>query len=151
MKEIIAHQMQYIGGKITSNIVVVNYRDIYYEDYKAIYNDCFRPMRLSLELSPDCCSTKEQLIEKQSDIYLLIVEGDIVASVAIYGNEIDDLIVNPKYQEKGYGKQLLLYAINNLQNKGKEPICLHVAAWNKKAIGLYLNNGFKCIKTEKVK
>jgi GNAT superfamily N-acetyltransferase len=150
MKEIIAHQMQYDGGKIDSNLETVNYSDIYYEEYKAVYNDCFRPMRMALKLSPDCCDTREQLIKKQSDIYLLIVGNDIVGSVATYGNEIDDLFVNPVYQRKGYGKKLLLFAISSLQKKGKGRIFLHIADWNSKAINLYLKNGFKCIKTEKV-
>ena len=56
----------------------------------------------------------------------------------MYENEIDDLIVNPKYQGKGYGKKLLLFAISSLQKRGKKPIFLHVANWNSKAIHLYL-------------
>lgn len=73
MIEIIARQMQYDGRKINSNLKTVNYSDIHYEEYKAIYNDCFRPMRTALELSPDCCDTREQLAKKKSDIYLLVM------------------------------------------------------------------------------
>lgn len=103
--EIIAHKMQYDGGKINSDLNVINYSDSYYEEYQSIYNDCFRPMRAALGLSPNGCNTREQLIEKQLDIYMLILDEDIVGSVATYENEIDDLIVNPKYQGKGYGKK----------------------------------------------
>ena len=149
--KIIAHQMQYDGQKVYSNIKTVNYSDIYYEEYKAVYNDCFRPMRMALELSPDGCDTREQLAKKKSDIYLLIMGRNIVGSVAMYENEIDDLIVNPAYQRKGYGKKLLLFAISTLQKRGKEPVTLHVADWNSKAIDLYLKNGFKFVKTEKVR
>lgn len=151
MTKIIAHQMQYIGEKIDSNLKVVNYSDIHYQEYKTIYNDCFRPMRIALGLSTDCCDTREQLIKKQSEIYLLIVGNDIVGSVSMYGKEIDDLFVSTVYQRKGYGRKLLLFAISSLQKKGKEPIFLHVADWNSKAIDLYLKNGFKCIETEKVR
>jgi hypothetical protein len=76
MIETIAHQMQYIGGKIDSTLNAVKYSDIHYEEYKAIYNDCFRPMRSALELSPTCCDTRDQLIKKQSDIFILIVGND---------------------------------------------------------------------------
>lgn len=148
--EIIAHKMQYNGGRIESDLKVVHYCDSYYEEYKAIYQDCFRPMRTALGLSADCCDTREQLLKKQADLYLLMIDGHFAGSVATYGNEIDDLIVNPNDQGKGYGKKLLLYAVSNLQNKGIEPITLHVADWNKKAVHLYLQSGFQCIQTEKV-
>lgn len=150
MKEIIAHEMQYHGNRVTSNIEVINYCNKYYEDYKTIFNDCFRDMRTALELNPDCCCTREQLIEKHLNIYLLLENAELIGSVLINENEIDDLIVNPKHQGKGYGKQLLFYAISLMQNNGIEPISLHVADWNKKAFNLYLESGFKCVKTEKV-
>lgn len=37
---------------------------------------------------------------------MLVSGEEIIGSVACYGNEIDDLIVNQKFQNKGYGKQL---------------------------------------------
>ena len=73
------------------------------------------------------------------DVYVLIRDNEIVGSVALKGEEIDDLIVNPKYQGKGYGKQILLWALENIKSKR---IFLRVATWNKKAIRLYEKNGF---------
>ena len=70
--------------------------------------------------------------------------GEIVGTVALKIDEIDDLIVNRKYQGKGYGKQILLWAIKNIQTQ--KPI-LHVAGWNEKAIVLYKNVGFEIIET----
>ncbi|MBS4535710.1 GNAT family N-acetyltransferase [Clostridium sp. D2Q-14] len=72
----------------------------------------------------------------------------MIGSVAIYGNEIDDLIVSKEYQKKGYGKKTLIFAINRMQQKNISPIILHVADWNQGAIKMYLNNGFKITKTE---
>jgi GNAT superfamily N-acetyltransferase len=147
MKEIIAHEMQYQGERVTSSVDIINYCDKYYNEYRNIYNSCFRDMRIALELNPDCCNTREQLVGKKSDIYLLFGSSDLIGSVAVYGKEIDDLIVAPKYQGKGYGKLLLLYAISYMQRTEKEPIILHVADWNRNAISLYLSNGFKVVKT----
>ena len=48
MKEVITHPMQYYGGKIDCNLAVVNYKYIYHEEYKAIYNNCFRPMQMAI-------------------------------------------------------------------------------------------------------
>lgn len=52
---------------------------------------------------------------------------EIIGSIACYGNEIDDLIVNKKFQHKGYGKQLLLWGMQCIRKKNTEPIVLHVA------------------------
>jgi len=63
----------------------------------------------------------------------------MIGSVACYGNEIDDLIVNKIFQNRGYGKQLLLWGMNHIRQKSNEPILLHVAKWNEKALMLYEN------------
>ncbi len=76
------------------------------------------------------------------DVYILINGNDIIGSVALKGAEIDDLIVNSKYQRRGYGRQILLWALENINSKR---IILRVAAWNKSAISLYEKNGFEIV------
>ena len=74
-----------------------------------IYNECFYEMRKTLNIEPyNFLNNYEQIKEKSKDIYLLVENEEIIGSIACYGNEIDDLIVNKKFQHKGYGKQLLL-------------------------------------------
>ena len=72
----------------------------------------------------------------------------LVGSVAIYGNEIDDLIVGKSYQRAGYGEALLQFAISHMQSNNISPIVLHVADWNQGAIKMYMKNGFAIVKTE---
>ena len=79
------------------------------------------------------------------------IRDTVVGSVACYGNEIDDLIVNKTYQNNGLGRKILLWAIKNIRNNSDEPIVLHVAKWNEKALKLYLDNGFKISKIEKIR
>ncbi|MGL4989654.1 MAG: GNAT family N-acetyltransferase [Sarcina sp.] len=151
MVDIIAHTMQYLEGEVESNIKLISYKDSYFDEYKFIYEECFREMRTALELKPvDCCDTREQLNDNRNKIFLLVEEAEVIGSVLINDNEIDDLIVSKKFQSKGYGKKILLWSINYMQEKQAESILLHVADWNKKAIKLYENYGFKIIKTEKV-
>ena len=51
-------------------------------------------MRTAYQLFPvDCCYGAEELEHKKDNIYVLEVDGELIGSVAIYGNEIDDLIV----------------------------------------------------------
>lgn len=70
---------------------------------------------------------------------MLVNKGEMIGSVACYGDEIDDLIVNKKFQNRGYGKQLLLWGMNHIRQKSNEPILLHVAKWNEKTLMLYEN------------
>ncbi|WP_297426874.1 GNAT family N-acetyltransferase [Clostridium sp.] len=93
----------------------------------------------------------EQLDNKKQNLYVLWNNNSVVGSVSCYGNEIDDLIVNKSYQNNGLGKQLLLWAIKHIRKNNYNPIILHVAKWNEKALNLYLDNGFKISKTEKIR
>lgn len=81
---------------------------------------------------------------------MLVEEANVIGSVLINDTEIDELIVSKKFQGKGYGKKILLWAIKYMQEQQAESILLHVADWNQNAIKLYENYGFKIIKTEKV-
>ena len=152
MADIVAHTMEYIGGPVESSLALERYSDRYFEEYKNIYEDCFREMRTALELHPiDACDSREELLKKQNDIYVYAENNIMIGSVAIYGNEIDDLVVAKKYQRKGYGKLLLKFAVSRIQKKSDSAILLHVADWNKPAINLYLKNGFRILETEVVR
>ena len=141
--KIIAHTMEYRGGFIVSPLRLRNYSAFDYEEYKRIYEECFRDMRTALQRFPvDCCDSKEELEHKKDKIYILEIDGKLVGSVAIYDNEIDDLIVEKRYQRAGYGEALLQFAISYMQSDNISPIVLHVADWNQGAIKMYMKNGF---------
>ena len=103
-------------------------------------------MRKALDLQPyNCCDSLDECLKQ--NIFVLVKNNKLIGAVSICDNEIDDLVVNKEYQRKGYGKQLLIFAVNYLLNESKKPI-LHVAAWNKNAVKLYENHGFIITKTE---
>ena len=149
---IIAHTMQYTSGEqVTSNWSLRNYCDSDYPAYQRIYNACFADMRRALGLHPiHCCDSREELLKKAADIFILEIDGRLAGSVAIYGNEIDDLFVRKDFQEKGYGQGLLRFAVACMQQRGTQPITLHVADWNQSAVRLYERNGFRITATEVV-
>ena len=151
--EIIAYEMQYVNdGGEKSNIVCIPFEMEFFEDYMRIYNECFYEMRKSLDIQPyNFLNDYKQIVDKLKDIYLLINQGEIIGSIACYGNEIDDLIVNKKFQHKGYGKQLLLWGMQHIREKSNEPITVHVAKWNNDAITLYKKVGFEITNVEKVR
>ena len=130
-------------------IKCVPFEKRFFEEYKKIYNECFFDMRKSLDIKPyNFLSDYSQIQDKIQDIFLLVDGTNIVGSVACYGNDIDDLIVNKKFQGKGFGKQLLLWAMQRIGTKNDSPITLHVAEWNQRAGELYKSVGFTVTKTE---
>lgn len=151
--EIIAYEMKYVRDDIEkSNIVCIPFDKKYFPQYMKIYNACFYEMRKTLDIEPyNFLSDYKQISEKSRGIFLLVGKEEMIGSVACYGNEIDDLIVNKKFQNKGYGKQLLLWGMNHIRQKSDEPILLHVAKWNEKALMLYEKVGFAIINVERVR
>ena len=93
-------------------------------------------------------TAKKNWSTKKIKYIYIEIDGKLVGSVAIYDNEIDDLIVGKSYQRSGYGEALLQFAISHMQSNNISPIVLHVADWNQGAIKMYMKNGFAIVKTE---
>lgn len=143
------HTMEYAGGRAETSLDLRNYRDSDYEEYRAMYNGCFLAMRTALGISPaECCKTREELAQSRSEIWVLERSGVLAGSVAVYGNEIDDLVVKGDFQGRGLGRALLQWALALLEAEGRGPAVLHVADWNRRAVELYRKQGFRIIKTE---
>ena len=144
MKSFYVYEMEYTGECVTvDNVKLLPFSDKYYSQYERVYNECFYDMRRALDIEPyNFYSDIRQLNGKKENIFLLIEGETIIGSVGCFGAEIDDLIVNKKYRGKGFGKQLLIWAIGHIREYTVEPITLHVAEWNKRAVGLYTQNGF---------
>lgn len=151
--EIIAYEMKFQADSIEqSNIKCILFEEQYFQKYMRIYNECFYEMRKTLDIKPyNFLSDYKQIAEKVRDIYLLVEDEEIIGAVACYGNEIDDLIVNPEFQQKGYGRQLLLWGMQCIRKRNNEPIILHVAEWNKDALNLYKKVGFEITAVEKIR
>ncbi|MCR5106229.1 MAG: GNAT family N-acetyltransferase [Eubacterium sp.] len=121
----------------------------YLEQYKTGYNAAFRPMREALGIKPyDWYHDSNAILEKSAGIYLVVEEGALIGSIACYGNEIDDLFVAEEYRHKGYGKQLLKWAMEHIASCGNDEMILHVAEWNQSAVQMYMNEGFVIVRTD---
>lgn len=150
--DIIAHTMEYCGEAVHSELMLRNYTGSDYKRYKKAYEACFSEMRTALCLNPvNCCSSEKKLLQNSGSIFIYEENGILIGSVAVYGNEIDDLFVAKEFQKKGYGEELLRFALYKMQKAGVTPIVIHVADWNRGAVKLYQKNGFKFVKTEVVR
>lgn len=153
MKEIIAYEMEFTGPlPETSGLTCVPFQKKYWEEYKEIYNDCFYEMRKALEVEPyHYYSDYAKMQAKAANTFLCLKDGKIAGAVSCYGNEIDDLIVNRPFRERGLGYGLLLWGISHIKSQGYDSVTLHVAQWNSLAVHLYEKAGFQIRKTERVR
>ncbi|MBP5580079.1 MAG: GNAT family N-acetyltransferase [Ruminococcus sp.] len=153
MKSFIVYEMEYTGAvPERSEIEPIPFHDRYYSQYERIYNECFFDMRKALDIEPySFLSDIRQIKDKKENIFLLMDGETVIGSVGCYGTEIDDLIVAKKYQGRGFGKQLLLWATEHIREYTGEPITLRVAEWNQQAVKLYTQNGFVIKSKEEIK
>ena len=116
--KVIVHEMEYKGGQMVSDLRLRHYSNSDYRKYRRVYEECFHEMRAALQRFPvDICASREKLEQEKGNIYILEVDGKLIGSVAIYGNEIDDLIVAKDFQRQGHGEALLQFAVVGAGNK----------------------------------
>ena len=99
------------------------------------------------EISADDMPLPEVEEKRGMTSYLVEKEGQVIGKVnlqltsklgAIFG-----LGVLPKHRRKGYGRALLLLAIEQLKEANAQEIMLQVAAENANALNLYKSCGFE--------
>ena len=90
--------------------------------------------------------TANQFNEAHDYIYVLVCESKVIGFVALshYDDhaELQNLSVHPDYQNLGYGKRLIDFAFQHLENHVKQ-IFLEVRVSNFTAIRLYHSLGFE--------
>ena len=132
-----------------TSVRLIPYDSIYQDQYWKLYNSCYHEMREALGIRPyDFIQDGSFFDEGMDKVYILVEDGELIGSVALKGNEIDDLLVKKEYQGKGYGRQILLWALANTTSSS---IVLHVAEWNARAVKLYKSVGFEITKTIEIK
>ncbi len=142
----LAYEMKYTNPVTEqASVSLVPYSAGYQEAYKKMYNACYHEMREALDIKPYDFIQDDSFFDEGMDaVYLLLDEEHLIGSVALKGEELDDLIVAPEYQGQGYGKQILLWALEQMHG---EQILLHVAEWNERAVRLYKKCGFEITET----
>ncbi|WP_288886348.1 N-acetyltransferase [uncultured Eubacterium sp.] len=137
---------------LETNIECVQFERAFAKEYMIFYNEAFYPMRRALDIEPYNWYSKERdVYDKASEIYMFVINDELIGSVSCRENEIDDLFVKVSEHGKGYGKELLLWGMNHIRESNNEPIILHVAAWNKEALKLYQSIGFVVKNKERIK
>ncbi|MFA5174576.1 MAG: GNAT family N-acetyltransferase [Candidatus Pacearchaeota archaeon] len=87
-------------------------------------------------------SQPDKLIEKSQKVlfYVYEIENKILGTGALDRDEIRTMFVDPIYQKKGIGKEMLNFLINLAKSKGYKRIWLGASI---EAEGFYKKQGFK--------
>ena len=100
----------------------------------------------------------ESIICEENSIFIvLVIETKIIGFLYAYEEirgklpfhkkrkymVLDNIVINEKYQNMGYGQKLMNYFVKYSREKQYKDIVLNVFCFNKNAIKLYENNGFE--------
>lgn len=84
-----------------------------------------------------------------SSPYVLLLENRVIGYIVFHTiseeTHITNFAIQPEYQNKGYGKFLFKFAIDNIRNSKSKSIYLEVRASNLRAQHIYEKFGFKKI------
>ena len=111
---------------------------IHSESWKESHRDVCSAEFIAIHTPERQKSYLESEIAKGAQLYML-TDGKPVGIVSIYGSVIENLYVLPSEQNKGYGTQLLAFAVE----KCVEAPTLWILSTNDRARRLYERNGFK--------
>lgn len=85
-------------------------------------------------------------LNKLNQVCSFWIKDDLIGAYIFKQNYINDIVVRPIYQNKGYGSYILAHCIRNMSvNKAINNIRLRVAKSNTGAKKLYIRNGFEDI------
>ena len=147
-------RLYYHGAKQpNSDLKFVHYEDKYFEQYAEGLRTSFYELRKANDFQPYfCCELNEEkrkeFLDKKSNLFLLLDNEKLIASVSVYNNGIiDDVYVLPCYQGKGYGKKIMQFAINKALKNENKHISIGAIDWNIRALNLYQSLGFNVVQT----
>ncbi len=120
------------------------------ERYIHIWGKSFAPLREELgfkvpdnvENDPGFAKKVFEETNKDGAFYGYLVDGKIVGVAFAEDNAVDEISIDPEFQGKGYGRQLLRGIVNALLLKFKE-VTIGTQDINTKAYNLYTSEGFK--------
>lgn len=112
-------------------------RDIEFQN-SMYFNTPMREENIPMPEEEEKCGTTTYLAEINNKIIGKVNVGISEGTGGIFG-----LGIMTEYRGKGYGRELLILAIEKLQEKSPEHIMLQVAAKNSNALNLYKSCGFQ--------
>ncbi|MCA0987157.1 GNAT family N-acetyltransferase [Guptibacillus algicola] len=129
------------------------YDDAYFDQFVKMVQDAFYEVNKSNDIKPYLAteeSVRKYQLGNKENVFLLVENGEILASVTIGDGSIVNLMVSPRHQGKGLGKKALQFGMNQLLDRGYEKVSICYMEGNRYAEKLYDSLGFKPVQTTHV-
>ncbi|QQO09975.1 GNAT family N-acetyltransferase [Breznakiella homolactica] len=143
----------YDGPKFTDVFITpVQYKQEYFQIEIEMESELFfelrkrnniLPYKLSDSGKKELETIKRYFSEHTKTFYFLFDKEEIIGSILWVKNYISSLSVLKKYQRKGYGEQLIKYAVNTIFDNGYKTAELDILEGNIPAEKLYEKIGFR--------
>ncbi len=121
--------MTYSGGKVDDcKYKIIQYEDKHYLETRTVIREAYHKMQVAVGIEeenfeyPPNEAQRKLYLEDAENRYLMLLENEIIASITLDDEEIDDLVVSVKHQGKGYGRELMAFAINKLIDDGYDQL-----------------------------
>ena len=152
----IALRMAYTGGKFEiKDIKLSTYNDSYFQLELDLESEIYYEMRSANGWMPhriNEASMRELKIMKsffnryRNSFYFMFEKDELVGSTMQKANYLQSVSIARKFQGKGIGELLTMFAVNKILEKGFKTVELDVFSDNFKAFNLYKKLGFKVMK-----
>jgi GNAT superfamily N-acetyltransferase len=137
----------YQGGALPeTDLEFVKYEDRFFDQFLKVVQDSYYELHEKNDMKPYLApkdSVKEYKLNNKDHVYLVLDHGQIAASVTTGDGEVDNLMVAPAYQGKGYGRKALQFGMNQMIKEGYKEIRICFIEGNEAAENLYSSIGFK--------
>ncbi|MYL44295.1 GNAT family N-acetyltransferase [Virgibacillus halodenitrificans] len=147
-------ELYYRGpGFPDEGMTFVQYEDKYFDQYVKVVQECYYPINKSNDIKPYLAtneSVKRYQLNNKKNVYLALDRDQIIASVTTGNGTVENLMVSPAYQGKGFGKKALQFSINKILSQGCEELRICYMEGNNHAENLYYSLGFKFLQNTHV-
>jgi ribosomal protein S18 acetylase RimI-like enzyme len=140
--------MERIGDPFPpADILVRNYEENDYFEWDRVCELAFYHMRQRIGMYPSFFYKpveweREQFAKNKDNMFVMTVDGTIVALGKIAGNKISIIAISIKHQSRGYGRSFVKFLVNEIISRGEDKVILEVVKGNF-AKALYESLGFK--------
>lgn len=142
-----SHIMEREGGYLPEQHISVRpYEDDDYETCHVLIEVAFYKLHDNLGMLPTYYfppneNERKRMFDNKSNIYVLLVEGEIAGVGHIDGNELSHVSVRHDLQSQGYGRPFVSFLVNEIMRRGNTIVQLGVVKGNY-ARKLYESLGF---------
>ncbi|MBJ8029668.1 GNAT family N-acetyltransferase [Bacillus cereus group sp. N21] len=137
----------YKGGTFPkADIELIKYEDRFFDQFVKMVQECYYELHEKNGIKPYLApedGVKKYKLNNKNNVYLVLENEQIVASVTTGEGILDNLMVVPSYQGNGYGRKALQFGMNEMLEEGYEEIRICFLEGNESAERLYTSLGFK--------